>query len=225
VPLDRHMLMINFDMIGRMSNKRLSVSGLGSGKGLRELAMPFFDVSPLNILTPSSISGRSDHWSFYEEGVPVLFSVIADFHDDYHTPSDFSYKIKREEAVEVVNLFRGVAMAAAMRPEGFEYTGTPGRQQSSGPSMGDIKVRFGITPASYDAVEAGVPIAQVSDGGSAAEGGVKKGDRLMAWNGEEIAGVMEWMGMLVEHKPGDKVTVTVERDGERVDLEVTLQSR
>jgi S1-C subfamily serine protease len=54
-------------------------------------------------------------------------------------------------------------------------------------------------------------------------GGVQAGDRLMAWDGEPIVDIPTWMGYMSRHEPGDVVTVTVDRGGERVDLDVELQ--
>ncbi|MDA1267064.1 MAG: M28 family peptidase, partial [Planctomycetota bacterium] len=87
-PIEQHKLMVNFDMIGRISNKRLSLSGAQTGEGLAEFLEPLIDATPLEIVQPENMSGASDHTPFYRAKMPVLFSIIADFHDDYHTSRD-----------------------------------------------------------------------------------------------------------------------------------------
>ena len=58
-----------------------------------------------------------------------------------------------------------------------------------------------------------------------AKHGIQAGDRLVSWNGEPVAGVREWMGMMIGHEPGDIVTVGIIRDGETIDVPVMLKPR
>lgn len=119
VPLEQHALMMNFDMIGRMTDRRLSVSGLDSGVGMEAWAKPYFEASPLTIVQPESAFGGSDHLPFLQKKVPVLFGIIADFHDDYHTPADTAELINRVDAVEAMRLWHSLALSAALRPGSF----------------------------------------------------------------------------------------------------------
>ena len=72
-PIEDHKLMINFDMIGRILNNRLSLSGVNTGEGLREIVESHVENSPLEVVIPNGMSGASDHTSFNRRGVPVLF--------------------------------------------------------------------------------------------------------------------------------------------------------
>ena len=90
--------------------------------------------------------------------------------------------------------------------------------------MGQVKVRFGIMPGNYNDTEPGVVVQRVSPGGSAETGGVLTGDRLIAWDGQEIGSIPNWMELMAENSPGETVTVTVLRHGAPVELEVTLQA-
>ncbi|GAB4383288.1 MAG: hypothetical protein Kow0022_02740 [Phycisphaerales bacterium] len=225
VPIDDHVLMINFDMIGRIRNNRLSVSGASSGEGMKEWLQPFFENTPLTVVQSDQLNGASDHSSFVAKEVPVLFGIIADFHADYHTPRDVSEKINRVGAVQTIDLFHNIALAAAQRPERFRFA-RPQRAESQQGARSGIKVRFGIMPAySQEEGAIGVLIEDVTAGGSAAEAGIKPGDRLVRWNGQKIADIQDWMQMLAKHEPGDKVVVGVKRGDEEITLEVTLQGR
>lgn len=222
-PMPAHTLMINFDMIGRVKEGRLSVSGVGTGEGLAEIVTPVFDASELIEQVEQSLSGRSDHWAFYEAGVPVLFVTQTDGHDDYHTQNDVSWKINRTQGAATAQVFTRVVHAVAGNAESIQFVG--GGRPAAGPSMGDIKVRFGIRPGTYvDGVE-GVAVGGVSPDSPADYAGLKAGDVLVAWNGQLVGDVRDWMGQLMRHEPGDVVTVTVDRDGERIDLKATLQDR
>jgi len=220
VDIEQHALMMNFDMIGRIQNKRLAVSGVGTAKGMADWIEPLFEESPLDEQPKTSGGGGSDHLAFIAAGVPSLFGIIADFHQDYHTPRDTSDKINRVDAVEAAHLWRAIALAAAQRPEPFEFV----PQSSSGPGRGGIKVRFGIMPGNYEDDEAGVEVGGTTPGGAAEAAGVQAGDRLVTWNGEAIGDIRDWMGMLAEHEPGDAVMVGIERGGEQLELRVVLQA-
>ena len=222
VPIEDHAIMINFDMIGRVLNDRLIVSGLETGEGLAELLQPILDASGLEIVRPQSMSGASDHTSFYTKNVPVIFSIIADFHADYHTPDDVFWKLNNESTVQVSHMYHDIIMTLATLEERPAFVAPVA--QAPGPRMGDIKVRMGIMP-DYSTSELGVAIGSVTEGGAADKAGLVDGDVIVRWDGQKLTDVREWMGKLVAHEPGDVVNVGVMRDGEEITLEVTLEAR
>lgn len=209
VPLDAISLMINFDMIGRIVNKRLSVSGTTSAKGMAEWAEPFFEASPLEIVKPLGMNGGSDHLAFAQKQIPWLFGIIADFHDDYHTPRDVSSKINRVDAVHTIDLFDELIWSAATRPERFV-------------SGEETRVTFGVRPGRSPEGEKGVRIATVAEGSPAGKAGIEAGDILVKWNGAEVEDRAAWRDMLRECAPGDEVELTVRRKGGEVPLKATF---
>lgn len=220
-------LMINFDMIGRIQNRRIQIGGTASSNGLLELVHAQSENSELEVVIPEGRGGGSDHLPFMQNKVPYLFGAIADFHDDYHTPRDVASKINRVDATRTVHLFSDIAFAAATADGAFRYQ-EPVSQEAGGPrsvGLGDMKVRFGAMPGNYEDDEPGIAIGGVTPGGSADTAGIQAGDRLLRWEGQKIVGVMEWMEFMVKHKPGDKVKVGVVRDGQEITIEVTLQAR
>ncbi len=233
-PIEKHVLMMNFDMIGRIKDRRLSLSGAETGAGLQEFLDPIIDASPLAIVQPERMSGASDHTSFMRKGMPVLFAIIADFHADYHTPRDVSSLINRVDAVHAANLFYEIALAAAQRSEAFPFVEQRSRRRSrrnaaaeeaasgGGGAPRAATVQFGIRP-SY--TEDGIVVEGITPGSPAATAGLMKNDRITTWNGEavDLAGFSE---KLKGAKPGDKVKVGVTRaSGETVEVEVVLKAR
>ena len=91
-PLEDLNLMINFDMIGRIENdRRLSISGTGTGEGMSDWARPLFEASSLEIVESEASSGGSDHSEFLSKRVPILFAITPfPLHNDYHTSRDTS---------------------------------------------------------------------------------------------------------------------------------------
>jgi hypothetical protein len=226
MPIDDVALMINVDMIGRIQDDRISISGTGTGSGLGDLVDNLRVGTPLEIELPDGLTSRSDHAEFYRRGVPVLFLTEAIFPDEYHTPDDESWRINVTAGAEASRLLADIAEAAALSTARFEHLEIDGFEQGEGgPSLADIKIRFGIKPGNYGDIEPGIEVAGVSPGTSAEGAGIETGDILVAWNGTSIEGVREWMMMMTEHEPGDIVTVTVVRDKERLDLPVMLKAR
>ena len=173
---------------------------------------------------PDGLTARSDHAAFYDAQIPVLFFTITPFHADYHTPKDESWKLSRRGGALIAGFAADVAAIAAQRFDEFVFAEVEGYDRGPAPSMGDMKVRFGIMPGNYNDTEPGVAVQRVSRGASAEAAGIRSGDRLMRWNGEVIPSISGWMEQMSRHAPGDIVTVTVLRDGEELDIAVTLQA-
>ncbi|MEO1512348.1 MAG: M28 family peptidase, partial [Planctomycetota bacterium] len=190
VPAEDHVLMVNWDMIGRIENERVLVAGGYTGEGLEDFIQPFMDASGLECVVPETMSGASDHTPFYRAGVPVLFSIIADFHEDYHTPADVVWKINRVGAVKTVEMYSNIVQAAAVRPDRFDYV-EPQQTQAQRPVRG-IRVRIGIQP-DYNADASGITLAGVSTGGPAEEAGLREGDVIVRWDGQKITDLQSWM--------------------------------
>lgn len=223
VDIENHAMMFNWDMIGRIEDERLVVSGLDTGTGMRDFFTPMFDDAGLEIRAPERMSGASDHTVFYRANIPVVFSHIDGLHADYHTPADTSDKINRVGATKAVHLFAEMVSSYASYPTRFEYAVQGSGQQAS--PMGAVKVRLGIMPGSYTEDEPGIPVGDVTAGGSADEGGMIAGDRIVRWDGQKLTDIEGWMELLAKHEPGDAVKVGVNRDGEEITLDVTLQAR
>lgn len=63
-------------------------------------------------------------------------------------------------------------------------------------------------------------VGRVMDGFPAAEAGIKVGDRIVAVNGEPV-GTFEELARQIYARPGQEVTLMVERDGERLPITMT----
>ena len=239
--------MINFDMIGRMRDNKVDLNGTGTAVGFDEILDPLIASSGLHVRKLTGGQGPSDHQSFYNAEIPVIF-FFTGFHDVYHAPGDVASLVNCEGGVQVVDLGVKIAHTLARRAEPLEFQPTestwgredrprrlgeeqrPGARRerpeadapAPGPGMAQMKVRFGIRPA-YGDPDGGVLIEGVSEGGSAAAAGIKDGDRLVKWNGEQIADIRGWMGMMSKHEPGDEVDVTVVRNGKEQVIKVKLK--
>jgi len=71
----------------------------------------------------------------------------------------------------------------------------------------------------------GVYIADVVEGGAAQKAGIKKGDVVLKIAGEEVNSSSRLQEKIGEFRPGDKVTISVNRDGKMKEIEATLLSK
>ena len=76
--------------------------------------------------------------------------------------------------------------------------------------------------AAYYRCPVGFVVQQVSAGGGAEAAGIQSMDVITAIDGQELASYAEMSQAITNHEIGDTVTVTVWRNGETLDLNVTL---
>jgi hypothetical protein len=193
--------MINLDMVGRLRDGSLVVSGVGSGKGVRErlerIAGPFrvgFDAPGL---------GPSDHASFVAAGIPAIH-VFTGSHDDYHRPSDTPERLNYSGMARIARWVRAVVVEFAREP--FPEFGEA-RAQRTG-----FRVRLGTMP-DYSDSGPGILLQAVASGGPAERAGLRRGDRILEIAGVPVDDIETYMDLLGELDPGKPVGLKYERDG------------
>lgn len=80
----------------------------------------------------------------------------------------------------------------------------------------------GVTLAETDE---GVEITGVIPGSPAKEAGLKKGDLILAIDGEEVDSVEAVIDRVQDAEPGEELTFTIERRGKQQDIDVRLAER
>jgi S1-C subfamily serine protease len=76
-----------------------------------------------------------------------------------------------------------------------------------------------------EATTDGQSVVEVVEDGPSADAGIEPGDVITAVDGQEISPKTSLIDLLFEHKPGDVVTLTAERDGTPQTFQVTLGER
>lgn len=248
----KHYIMINMDMIGRLrESPPLEVSGVATAEGLREFVTPYFDSSGLRISARPGGLGPSDHASFFNGGIPVLF-FFTGLHQEYHTPRDVSATINNEGAAKVADLVYRMTLDLARRAEPLPFArdsaearrmerpdgramrpaepGAPAAEPPNDAGVGPVRAggaRLGIIPnmdAYDDAVAAsGVLIDGASAGSAAEKAGLLKGDRIIRIGQAAVTSIQDLMGVLARHQPGDTVEIAILREGEERTVTATLQ--
>jgi len=230
VELERAVAMLNLDMVGRVVDDQLTILGFGTAAEWDEIVdMAAGEMSdPLSIAKSPDGFGPSDHSSFYGEGIPVLH-FLSNLHEDYHRPSDDFDKINYEGLERVIELTVDILIKlagngsdlVALTPLEQDRPPPPGQASSStsgyGPYLGSIP---DMTPRDF-----GLRLTGVREGSPADEAGLRGGDVVVEFDGNEITDIYAYTYALQARSPGDEVSIVVERDGERVTVTAILGER
>ncbi len=241
VPLESIKAMVNFDMIGRVGQKKLAIEGVPTAVEFPDLVKKHADPTGIPYDAPDvsdSVFGASDHASFYRKDIPVLFPFTG-FHRQYHQPEDDWELIDAAGAANLLGMWYGITVELANMssgptfqkkpppaPESQPATG-PAVAAASAPAGGDTarpnmpRVRLGVVP-SYSDKGPGLLLDAVSDGGAAKQAGMRDGDRIIQIGEFKISSVETYMGALAEFDPGQEVDIIYERDGKQATVRVKL---
>jgi hypothetical protein len=224
IPIDHTIAMLNLDMIGRVSKNKLYIGGTGTSPDFKKLVENANQTVGFELSYSASGYGASDHMSFTVRQVPVLF-FFSGLHSDYHKPSDTWERIDAASGAKVTQLVANVARQLDDVKEKPLYVrvAEPARHGMAG-GGGGYGPYFGSIPDMGES-ENGVKFADVRDGSPAAKAGFTGGDVLVEFGDKKIENLYDFTYALREHKVGDKVRVTVLRNGARLTREVTLEVR
>jgi len=220
IELSKMKHMINLDMVGRLGDdKGLTVGGTGTAIGIENILNRLSESHNLSIKSSPEGYGPSDHASFYSKDVPVLF-FFTGIHEDYHTPADIPGKINYEGMKSISDMVYDLVVELANLDEALAY-------QEAGPktretSRRKFKVTLGIMPDVSGSGVKGLTADAVIEGRPADLAGMKKGDVIVAMEGKQVNDIYEYMSRLSEFKPGQRISVDVIRDGEKLVLIVDL---
>ncbi len=221
VPLEKTVAMINMDMIGRMQGQRLIIGGTGSSPGWRDLLTRLNKDADLELKFREGGFGPSDHSSFYGRDIPVLF-FFTGVHGDYHKPSDDYDKIEAASTARVVEFIFQTARSICRMDQRPAFQQTAGAPPETGRT--GFRVTLGIIPDYGEEVE-GVRLTGVREGSPAAKCGLRSGDLIVGWSGKKITNIYDLTYLLQEHRPGDRVEISVVRDGGELRFTATLEGR
>jgi hypothetical protein len=204
VPLNTINYMINMDMVGRLndSTRSISVGGYGTspdwGRLIKE-ENEFFKIK-----LDSSGTGPSDHTSFYNKDIPVLF-FFTGTHMDYHKPSDDADKINYDGMLRIAAYVQNLINATDNTPK-LAFTKT--REVHTGRSS--FKVSLGIMP-DYTFSGPGVHVDGVTSGRAAEKAGILKGDIILQLGEHKTDDVESYMKALNKFDKGQTTNAKIKR--------------
>ncbi len=229
-PVNQIIANLNLDSVGRLFGKKLMVINSNTAREWKFIFMgtEYTTGVPTELITQNL--DASDQVAFIEKGIPAVQFFVGP-NDDYHRPTDTMEKIDPAGLVKTATVVKETFVYLADRKEPMAFTGekkdiipsadVPMKQHPTG---GSKKTAIGIMP-DFRFSGNGVKVGAVSEDSPAALAGILKGDVIKKFNGIEVKDLKIYTKHLYAKKPGDKVSVTVERNGELKKVQVILKER
>lgn len=220
------MACLNLDTVGRLGAGRLFVLNTDSAREWPFVFMGAGATSGVGVATVADRLDASDQVSCLERGVPAV-QLFSGPNPDYHRPSDTADKIDAAGLIKVATVASEVVSYLVRRKD--PLTSTIARPETSLPAPGSVppegrRVSLGTMP-DFAFAGPGVRVAQVASGSPAARAGIREGDVLMAIGERRLQGLADLSSALKAHAAGETVAVELQREGQTLHLQATLEAR
>lgn len=213
--------MLNMDMVGRLDNNKLSVGGIKTATNFENLIKNTNQNYKFNMSYFNDGYGPSDHMAFYLKDIPVLF-FFTGIHDDYHRPTDDAYKINFQGIDKIVSFVKDITLSLDKNAEKPKLVKIAPDPHMTGSMSGKSNGAYLGTIPDYTAMNSntGVKISGVREGSPSDKGGMKSGDIIVKFDNIKINTIYDYTYALKSKKPGDKIKITVIREGKQKELNV-----
>ncbi len=219
---------VNLDTVGRLSEGKLYVLNTDSAREWPFIwrGVGYTTGAPVTIVAEPLDS--SDQGSCLARGVPAV-QLFTGPTPDYHRPSDTADKIDAEGMAIVAEAAHEAIAWLAERRDPLTVTIANTAPMQAAPAPAEAPPRNGraslgtVPDFGYNGY--GVRVERVVPGSAAERAGIWSGDVITAIDGENVLGLRALSTVLKAHRPGDTITVTLERNDEEMQIEVTLGTR
>ncbi len=212
-PLEKTVAMINYDMIGRLRNDKLTIFGTGTAEMFDAALDKANDANqPLQLDRQPSPFAGSDHMAFVRVKVPVMF-LHTGLTDIYHTPEDDYETLNIDGAVRVIDYTERLIRELADAEQAPVYTEVT-RQRRSRAWLG--------ARLDYEKDPRGALVEELPDGTPALEAGLQVGDVILDIEGEKVTDARGLAGLLADKRPGDEIEIRYMRGDDEGTLTVEL---
>jgi Zn-dependent M28 family amino/carboxypeptidase len=213
---------LNFDMVGRMQDNKLSVQASGTSESWARLVEQANVRAGFNVNLQPDPYQPTDVASFNTAGVPCL-NFFTGAHADYHKPSDTADKIDYEDLARIVEFAAAIARRVAETRDPPVFAKVEPQTQG-GASRAGVRVFTGTVP-DYASEAKGLLLGGVIAGGPAEAAGLQKGDVIIEIAGQTIANIYDYTYALDVLKIGEPAKVVFMRGGERKETMLTPAAR
>jgi len=221
VPLDQLAAYVNFDMVGRMVDNKLSVQATGSSPVWARLVEQANIAAGFDLQVQEDPYQPTDVSSFNQAGIPSV-NFFTGTHVDYHKPSDTADKVDYEDLDRIVDFATAIVKRLGDAPEPPTFTKV--EQSSQQGARSGVRIFTGTIP-DYSTEVKGLLLSGVIGGGPAEVAGLQKGDVVVEIAGQTIANIYDYTYALEVLKIGEPVKVVYQRNGERRETSLTPSAR
>ena len=211
--------MVNLDMVGRMRDGAMSVSGTGTSSQFKMMAEKAAEQTNVQISCTPDGYGPSDHASFVAQEIPVFFLTTGG-HMEYHTPNDVPSTLNYDGMQQTLDFSKLLITQIANMPTTPDYISVPSTNKMK---HGKFKVTLGLMPdvmgqSRIPGLRADIVVA----GKSAHNAGIRSGDVIQEIDGKPVTNMDDYMQRLSELEPDTTIPVKVLRGEETLTFQVHL---
>ena len=222
VPIADLAAYLNFDMVGRMQDNKLSVQASGTSAAWARMVEQANVRAGFNINLQPDPYQPTDVASFNTASVPCL-NFFTGAHGDYHKPSDTADKIDYDDLARIVDFATAIARRVVDTGDPPVFAKVEPQTQG-GASRTGARVFTGTVP-DYASDAKGLLLGGVVAGGPAEAAGLQKGDVIIEIAGQTIANIYDYTYALDVLKIGQPSKVVFMRAGERKETTLTPAAR
>jgi aminopeptidase YwaD len=213
--------MINMDMIGRLSDNKLFVSGTGTSSIWENLLDSVNKNYSFTMKYEKQGYGSSDYSSFYTANLPIL-GFFTGLHKDYHRPSDDWQLIDTKGEEKILKLVYDVILTLNSLNQKPDFIKAQDDKQQT--TMTGFRVTLGVIP-DYSGSGDGMAIVGVKPGGVAEKAGLLAGDIIIKFGDNDIKNIYDYTFALGKFKPGDETDVIIKRGEETLTMKVQFPKK
>ena len=221
LPLSNVVAYVNFDMVGRLRDNKLVLQGIGSSPAWRKLIEKRNVAAGFNLTLQEDPYLPTDTTPFYPKNVPVI-AFFTGSHEEYHRPADKPDTLNYDGLERIAKFARALVADLATGAERPAYAKV--EKKDGGGGREQLRAYLGTIP-DYAQEVAGVKISGTRGGSPAEKAGLKGGDIIVEFAGQKIANIYDYTYAMDAVKIGQPVKVIVLRDGKRVELVATPETR
>jgi Zn-dependent M28 family amino/carboxypeptidase len=220
VPLDQLAAYLNFDMVGRMQDNKLTIQATGTSPAWGKIIEQANVVAGFDLLLQADPYQPTDVANFNAASVPCL-TFFTGVHPDYHRPTDTADKINYEDLDRVADFAVAILTRVENDASAPAFTKV---DQVTQPNRGGVRVFTGTIP-DYSSDAKGLLLSGVIGGGPAEQAGLQKGDVIVEIAGQTIANIYDYTYALDVLKIGQPAKVVYLRNGMRMETTLTPAAR
>jgi len=222
VPTTEMAAYLNFDMVGRSSDNKLTVQATGTSAIWPKMLEQANIAAGFDLTLQEDPYQPTDVGSFNQASVACL-AFFTGAHADYHKPSDTADKINYEDLDRIVTFASGITRRLLDLDDAPSFTKVDQKTESGGGRAG-LRIFTGTIP-DYATEVKGLLLGGVIGGGPAEQAGLQKGDVIVEIAGQSIANIYDYTYALELLKIGQPAKVIYLRNGERRETTLTPAAR
>jgi Zn-dependent M28 family amino/carboxypeptidase len=221
VPIDQLAAYLNFDMVGRVNDNKLTVQATGTSGTWPKLLEQANVAAGFDLTLQEDPYQPTDVSSFNSVSVPSL-AFFTGAHTEYHKPSDTADKINYDDLDRVGQLAVAIVRRLMDANDAPQFTKVEQKMDTGG--RAGLRLFTGTIP-DYATDVKGLLLGGVIGGGPAEKAGLQKGDVIVEIAGQSITNIYDYTYALELLKIGQPAKVIYMRGGEKRETTLTPAAR